>query len=160
MSAAATERFTLRDYRPEDFDALLALDQTCFPAEVACLNADLKAAIESQKALCLVAVRAESGIAGFVLASTREKAIGHVITLDVASELRRAGIGERLMREAETRLCEQGVRRLRLEVGSSNIAAQRLYEKLGFTQTGFIQHYYGDGGDAWVMEKRCGADGQ
>ena len=159
MSAAATERFTLRDYRPEDFDALLALDQICFPAEVACLNADLKTAVENRQALCLIAESANGEIAGFVLASTRQKRIGHVITLDVAPAFRRNGIGKRLMREAERQLGEKGIRRLRLEVGASNLAAQRLYEKLGYKQTGFIQHYYGDGGDAWVMEKRCGAGG-
>ena len=160
MSAAATERFTLRDYRSEDFDALLTLDQVCFPAEVACLNADLKVAIESEQALCLVAERAEGGIAGFVLAKARQQHLGHVITLDVAPEVRRAGVGERLMRAAERRLGERGIRRLRLEVGASNVAAQRLYEKLGYEQTGFIQHYYGDGGDAWILEKRCGAGGR
>lgn len=159
MIATATERFTLRDYRPEDFDRLLTLDQICFPAEVACLNADLKTAVENEQALCLVAERADGGIAGFMVASTRQKGTGHVITLDVAPEARRAGIGECLMREAERRLIDQGVKRIRLEVGESNIAAQRLYEKLGYKQTGFIQHYYGDGGDAWVMEKHCGAGG-
>lgn len=160
MRAATTERLTLRDYRPEDFEALLTLDQVCFPAEVACLNADMKAAVESEQALCLVAERVAVGIAGFVLASTRQQQVGHVVTLDVAPQVRRAGIGERLMREAERRLGERGIWRLRLEVGASNVAAQRLYEKLGYKQTGFIQHYYGDGGDAWVMEKCCGAGGQ
>jgi ribosomal protein S18 acetylase RimI-like enzyme len=59
------------------------------------------------------------------------------------------------MRTAERRLGEQGVARLRLEAGTSNRAAQLLYEKLGYKQTGFIQRYYGDGSDAWVMEKHC-----
>jgi ribosomal-protein-alanine N-acetyltransferase len=155
MSMAAAERFTLRDYRAEDFGALLALDRVCFPAEVACLNADLKEAIESARAVCLVAACADGAIAGFVVATAREKRYGHVITLDVAPEFRRGGIGQRLMRAAEERILGQGFRGLRLEVGSSNRAAQQLYEKLGYKQTGFIQRYYGDGGDAWVMEKRC-----
>jgi ribosomal-protein-alanine N-acetyltransferase len=155
MSAAATEPITLRDYRAGDFDGLLALDKICFPADVACLNADLKEAIESARALCLVAENAEGSVAGFVLVTNKQGQLGHVITLDVAPEVRRRGIGERLMRAAETRLGEQGIARVRLEVGSSNNAAQRLYEKLGYKQTGFIQHYYGDGGDAWVMGKRC-----
>jgi ribosomal-protein-alanine N-acetyltransferase len=155
MSAAATEPITLRDYRAGDFDGLLALDKICFPADVACLNADLREAIESARALCLVAENAEGSVAGFVLVTTRQERTGHVITLDVAPQFRRRGIGVRLMRAAETRLGEQGVARLRLEAGTSNRSAQLLYEKLGYKQTGFIQRYYGDGSDAWVMEKHC-----
>jgi ribosomal-protein-alanine N-acetyltransferase len=157
MSAAATDCFTVRDYQTGDFDALLALDKICFPAEVACLNADLRQTIESEWAVCLVAERTAGEIAGFVLVTNKQGRFGHVITLDVAPEVRRGGLGERLMRAAEARLGEQGLARLRLEVGTSNRAAQLLYEKLGYKQSGFIQRYYGDGSDAWVMEKRCDA---
>jgi len=153
MSATAIERITLRDYRPGDFDGLLALDQVCFPAEVACLNADLKAALGNAQAISLIAECEGRGIAGFVVASVKTGAGGHVITLDVEPRFRRIHVGERLMLAVEKRLEGLGVKRIRLEVGSSNTAAQLLYEKLGFRQTGFIQHYYGDGGDAWVMEK-------
>lgn len=154
MSAATAVGYTLRDYRPGDFEALLALDRVCFPAEAACLNTDLQEGMESAQAVCLVAENAERGIAGFVLATIRQGRLGHVITLDVAPAFRRRGIGERLLRAAEERLDNRGITRLRLEVGSFNRAAQLLYQKLGYRQTGYIQHYYGNGGDAWVMEKR------
>ena len=40
-----------------------------------------------------------------------------------------------------------------LEVGVSNIRAQRLYEKLGFKNTLLKKSYYSDGEDAFYMVK-------
>lgn len=54
----------------------------------------------------------------------------------VAPEHRGAGIGDALMTAAIERAREQGFRRVVLDVGRQNLAAQRLYLRHGFSFTG------------------------
>ena len=53
--------------------------------------------------------------------------------MGVVPAARRAGLGERLMREILAAAREAGAREVRLEVLEQNLAARALYEKLGFT---------------------------
>jgi len=67
--------------------------------------------------------------------------------------LRGQGFAQLLLNEAQAIVAHSGVKRLLLEVGHGNIAAQRLYEKLGFIQISMRRKYYPSGEDAVVMEK-------
>ncbi|MDH7489052.1 MAG: ribosomal protein S18-alanine N-acetyltransferase [Anaerolineae bacterium] len=76
----------------------------------------------------------------------------HISTLAVAPPYRRRGVGELLLltmiEEAERR----GAAAVTLEVRVSNLPAQRLYEKYGFTVQGRRVRYYSDNGeDAYIM---------
>lgn len=75
----------------------------------------------------------------------------HLISVAVVPESRRKGLGEALLRELEKRLSKD--RPLRLEVRQGNMAAIRLYTKMGFAKTGVTEGYYADGEDALSMEK-------
>jgi len=66
----------------------------------------------------------------------------HIMNLAVRPELRRQGIGKELVRQALTIGSAQGIRTALLEVRSSNIAAQALYESLGFKRGGVRRGYY------------------
>ncbi len=74
-----------------------------------------------------------------------------VSLVGVASEFRRQGIGESLMKEIE-KLVRRPV--IQLCVRRSNQAAIHLYEKLGYQKKEIRQRYYSDGEDALVMGKR------
>jgi ribosomal-protein-alanine N-acetyltransferase len=63
----------------------------------------------------------------------------HINTLAVARPHRRRGIGLSLMRFA---LASAKAERATLEVRQSNVAALRLYEKLGFKATAVRKQYY------------------
>ena len=56
--------------------------------------------------------------------------------MGVSRELRRQGIGTRLIAQTMARAREIGIERVELEVYASNQAAIALYEKLGFTVEG------------------------
>jgi ribosomal protein S18 acetylase RimI-like enzyme len=56
--------------------------------------------------------------------------------MGVRKDYRRRGIGERLVRRTISRAREKGVERVELEVFASNVAAIRLYEKVGFVTEG------------------------
>ena len=72
-----------------------------------------------------------------------------ILTIGVTA--RRQGIGLGLMREGIAHVAGHGVVKIHLEVAAGNVAAIRLYERVGFVQTGRRKAYYPDGGDALTM---------
>lgn len=76
----------------------------------------------------------------------------HITTIAVHPDHRRQGIGEQLLLEIIDRSATQGAKWLTLEVRASNVAAQKLYAKYGFSALGRRKAYYQDDGeDALVM---------
>jgi Fur family ferric uptake transcriptional regulator len=65
-----------------------------------------------------------------------------VLTLGVAGERRRRGIGGRLIESLCRAAASRGARRLYLEVAESNAAARALYARLGFKENGRRRGYY------------------
>jgi [ribosomal protein S18]-alanine N-acetyltransferase len=76
----------------------------------------------------------------------------HLHNLAVRRELRKGGIASRLLSKAIWDSRPEGVRWVTLEVRRSNIPAQKLYEKFGFSVKGVRRAYYTDTGeDALIM---------
>ena len=70
----------------------------------------------------------------------------------VHSEFRRRGIGRLLIEQVVLEARRRGSTRVTLEVRRSNLAAQKLYESIGFIPTGVRKGYYSDDGeDALAM---------
>jgi len=74
----------------------------------------------------------------------------HVTTLAVKTDVRRVGLGTRLMLQLIAAGLKRGAQNLTLEVRSSNEDAQRLYNRFGMTAVGVRKHYYRDD-DAVIM---------
>ncbi len=72
---------------------------------------------------------------------------GHIISIAIHPDHRRAGIGKRLIQEAIQRF---HFRRLWAEVRKSNEGAQAFYLKMGFKIVDEIPNYYGNE-DAWIV---------
>lgn len=72
----------------------------------------------------------------------------------VKSTRRKQGVGKALLAEFLAAVKSIGVTDVFLEVRRSNIAAQALYEKAGFTYIAVRENYYGGVEDALVMKKR------
>ena len=80
---------------------------------------------------------------GFVLARfTLDE--GEILLTGILPTARRQGHGARLMQAAIAAAREAGVAKLFLEHAEPNLAAARLYRRLGFAQIGRRRHYYGD----------------
>lgn len=75
-----------------------------------------------------------------------------IITIGVAPEMRRSGIASAMVGIIEKDALCQGVKKIFLEVASTNIPAQKLYENCGFKTIGLRPKYY-DGVDAILMAK-------
>ncbi|SKA71498.1 ribosomal protein S18-alanine N-acetyltransferase [Desulfobaculum bizertense] len=75
-----------------------------------------------------------------------------ILNIAVRSDLRRRGLGERLLRLIVQISKKMNIQSMYLEVRVSNLPAQALYRKLGFEQVGMRKKYYPDTGeDALVL---------
>ena len=167
--------FTLRNYQPKDFLALWTIDQSCFPPGIAYTRDELCWFIRRKGSFTLVAelrqgsltsalasppnnnsparpARKASGILGFLVANA-EHTHGHVITIDVRSEVRGNRVGSALLDLAEEQLRLRHCRAVRLETAVDNIGALSFYKKHGYAVTKLIPRYYSNGLDALVLEK-------
>lgn len=145
----------LRTYRPADFEALYALDQTCYPPEIAYSRAELRWYLHLPGADCLVAESA-ARLAGFLVSVCRNLH-AHIITLDVVASFRRCGIGTSLLRRAESLFVRRGAREVWLETATDNPAAIAFWQKRGYRIRGRLEGYYPGGLDAWAMIKNLAA---
>jgi ribosomal-protein-alanine acetyltransferase len=83
-----------------------------------------------------------------------------ILTLGVIPVYRQQNIASNLLGQGTKYLQQKGVGTIWLEVGSSNLSAQRLYEKSGFVEEGRRKNYYKQAGkteDAIVMKLDLGA---
>ncbi|HEV2615562.1 MAG TPA: N-acetyltransferase [Candidatus Acidoferrales bacterium] len=161
-------KFVTREYRVADFEAIYAIDQACYAADIAYSRGELRWYLSLPAADCLVAEIRPSGrsssrttksakasskqIAGFII-TTQQDVRGYVVTIDVLKPHRRAGVGASLLRRAETRLRKCGAREVWLETATNNEAAIAFWNKHGYRTRGRIRNYYPGGLDAFSMSK-------
>jgi len=87
---------------------------------------------------------AQAAPSGFVLVRVAADQ-AEIITIGVAPEARRRGIGTALLKAATAEATERGAASLFLEVAEDNFAARRLYDELGFVSIGKRRAYYARG---------------
>lgn len=122
----------------EHIAQVAALEKACFsdPWPESVLTSEL----ENPLSLWLVALESEK-VLGYVGAqSVLDEA--DMMNLAVSEDARRQGIAEQLVSSLCSRLAENGIMHLLLEVRVSNSPALCLYEKMGFEQIGRRPNYY------------------
>lgn len=127
------------------------LDQACFEPGISYSRAELRRFLRLPAADGVVCERGGT-IAGFAIGYLSDRA-AHVVTLDVAGEHRRKGVGKALLGELLRRFGKAGAREARLEVAVENAGAIAFYEGLGFRRRRRIPDYYGSGRHAFEMGK-------
>lgn len=125
------------------FDELANLHKKCFPNKPWSAQdfADL------QKSGCEIIMSQNGFIVYRIVVDEAE-----IITIGVNPEMRRNGIASAMIGIIEKTIKNQGVKKIFLEVSSTNIPAQKLYENYGFKRVGLRPKYY-DGVDAFLMSK-------
>lgn len=94
------------------------------------------------------------------VAETDEFVIGHIcgaiagdgetgwmLNMAVVARYRRQGVARRLFETVIDRLRARGMKCIRTIAEEDNLAAIRVYEKLGFSDVGVETNYFGDGRD-------------
>jgi ribosomal-protein-alanine N-acetyltransferase len=152
-------QIVLRAFEAKDVPDLLRLDARCFPPQISYSRAELQYFVRHPRSTTTVA-ELDGEIAGFCVVDWKLESgrkLGHFITIDVAPELRRNGLGRRLMQIGEANLAAMGCVAITLEVAANNTGAQVFYERLGYQQTGWIPGYYADGTNALVLRRALDA---
>ena len=126
-------RVVVRPYRESDEAEVVALWTACFrddqpwnaPRDV------IRRKLEVQRELLLIGVLETRLVAAVMAGYDGHR--GWIHRLAVAPDVRRRGIGKRLMEEAESRLRERGCAKINLQIYASNREVVAFYERLGFT---------------------------
>jgi len=153
--------YHIRDFRKADFRRLWEIDQACFVSGIAYSQQELAYYMTRRTAFTIVAEDSDAKIAGFLVGQcvrVRGEQVGHIITIDILPEARRARLGSELMSIAEKRLSEAGCRRISLEVAVDNAGAIGFYQRRGYSISRTVPRYYNNELDALEMEKLLTAD--
>jgi ribosomal-protein-alanine acetyltransferase len=126
-------------------DRLYEIEKQCFVQE-AFTKQQIIYLLGDCNSIALVA-RLHGEVVGFAIARVdihRNTAHGHIITVDVAPAYRGKGIARKLLSEIEIMLRAKGVPECCLEVREGNVAALRLYQRLGYVKVSKLKMYYGN----------------
>ncbi len=140
--------------RREDLPAVLAIERRAFSQPWS--RAFFEKELGTPFARLTVAMEDSPVRAQLVGYSCRWRVTDEVHLLNVAVHpgRRGGGIGRLLVEAVITEARSTAARTMFLEVRAGNIAARRLYRRLGFRDLGMRRGYYGPGQDAIVMELR------
>lgn len=151
-----TPEIRIRADTNSDFEAMYQLDQECYEPGIAYSRRTLRAFLREPGAFCRIAEESSGPQAGlllgFVIAQHGGRQ-GHIITLDIREAHRRRGIGSVLLRDAEQRLAEAGVREVELETALDDAPAVAFWKKHGYCTCGVLKRYYLGKRDAYQMIK-------
>ncbi|SDK28486.1 GNAT family N-acetyltransferase [Billgrantia gudaonensis] len=144
---------TLRQGRTEDLDAIVHLEQIAF-ADDRFSRRQLWHLLNRGHALTLVAEDEQGALLGYGMLLFRRGSVRvRLYSFCVHPDARGAGIGRRLLEALEREALERGAEYLSLEVRADNRVALRLYRRMGYRLSRWLDDYYADGCDGWQMEK-------
>jgi ribosomal protein S18 acetylase RimI-like enzyme len=134
-----------------DLTALGQLEKVCFPKDAWPLW-DLIGVLTLPGIVRLKASADEHHMVGFIASEKRlGDGVSWITTLAVLPAYRRQGIARALLATCEA---EIETPRIRLTVRRSNIGASQLYKEADYHLLEVWPHYYQDGEDGLVMEKK------
>ena len=153
IAPAPGSRYDLRPLTISQLDECWRLDQRCFIDGEAYSRETFEYLLTAPESVSYRIVTPGGIMVGFVIGLVEPDHTGHVTTVGVAPEHRRRSLAKRLMAQVEDGFRRRNVRLVRLEVRVLNVAAQKLYQNLGYTITQKLPKYYSNGGDGLLMVK-------
>ncbi len=155
LKEPSEHEYIIRDAKRSDIPALARLEELCFrrPWTEAQLDSEMKKTNLSSFILAEIIHQEER----YLLAYMSWWQIideAQILNVSVHPSWRRQGIARVLVQTAMTRMEENGVREVTLEVAKHKRGAQLLYEEAGFTVVGMIKDYYPEYADDALIMKR------
>ena len=139
----------VREVKPEDIKRIFKIEFSSFNAPYDPLI--LNYLYETHRETFLVACKDD--VIGYIVGIV-DKSEGHIISLAADEDFRRKKVGTLLVERLLEIFREKGVKEIKLEVRKHNMAAQKLYKKLGFLEVRVLSQYYENGEDGILMMKR------
>jgi len=154
-----SQGFTLRTFRGEDLNRVMAINFECLPENY---SSSFYRELFSRFPETFIVAEVDGDIQGYIMCRVERgfsklrnlspARLLHVVSIAVRESYRRRGMAKAIMLETMKRgLVTYEVTECYLEVRVGNEPAVKLYEALGFTKTKRNYGYYLDGEDAWVM---------
>jgi len=126
----------------DDFERIVALENLCFPKELAYTRRQLHHLLMKANSTILVETT-ETLVRGFIIILYRRgTTVAGIETINVDPIYRKKGIGLRLLSATEKLLRKKGIHKIRLEVSTTNHTAIKLYENAGFKKIALLKKYY------------------
>lgn len=140
----------LASMHPDHLPEVMEIERLCFAAPWG-THAFIRELSSPDICYYIVAIGSEDRVLGFAgLWAVADE--GHITTLAVHPRFQRRHIGEALLQALLEEASRRELRRVTLEYRQSNVAAQGLYEKYGFSMKAIRRAYYRpDGEDAVIM---------
>ncbi|MEQ9729162.1 MAG: N-acetyltransferase [Candidatus Methanoperedens sp.] len=130
-----------------------SLEEICFKEETF-NKKQLRYLFFKAKSTVLVALMEGKLIGSVIILLRNHIANARIYSLNVHPAYRRAGVGSLLMDTALKILEEKGFKKITLEVGINNNAAQNLYRSKGFIMDKILYNYYKSGDDAFHLVRK------
>ena len=130
---------SVREFRPEDADAVLALAAQA--PEAANWSKESYVKVASEVGSLALVLEANGQIGGFLLGRLVEDQ-AELLNLAVVASQKRHGVGTALLAKAIQEWRPRGAKTVYLEVRESNTGAIAFYKKHGFAKTGLRKGYY------------------
>lgn len=139
----------IRKAERKDINEMAALDLVCFAAPWS--EEAFRQELEENNLAFYVVAELKGQVVGYAgLWAILDE--GHITNVAVSPEHRKRGIGHAVVEVLVDATEQAGLNSFTLEVRTSNITAQNLYKKFGFTEAGLRKGYYEDNGeDAIIM---------
>jgi len=139
-----------------DLLAIEQLEKDCFPEE-AFHRRLIKNLLVNPKSIVIKTTTPSGKIIGNIIGITKKEnnlLAGRIYSLCVLGKYREKGIATRLIQLMEEEFSLNGIKKIKLEVSTSNTIAQRFYKQLGYSMSAIVlPGFYNDGTDALVMIK-------
>ena len=84
----------------------------------------------------------------------------HIATIATHPDFRKQGIGKKILSHVLRSAKEEGAVTSFLEVREGNLAAQEMYRKFGYVESGRRENYYNDNGEDAIMMTLESLDGR
>ena len=140
--------FMIRKMRLEDIEQVIAIDRVSFslPWPERSFRFELT---DNPASRCWVA-DVDGKIVGMIVAWLIVDEV-HFATIATHPDFRRQGIAKRLLSHALRQLSNEGAQSSFLEVRASNLAAQEMYRKFGYGESGIRRRYYKDNDEDAIL---------
>lgn len=136
--------YQIREVFPKDIKALMRVQQLVYkdyqPWHRGAFLSELYS-VHSHRYLCIVSNNQIIGFIGIRVVATD----AHITNIAVIPDYQNQGLGNYLLMEAEKFAHQYACQTMSLEVRISNVDAQRLYTKLGYTTRQVLTEYYSEG---------------
>ncbi len=140
----ALNKIEIRLANNNDADEIAAFEENIFPDFWK--KQSVLEEIEKEKILVAIKEEKVCGYCIFMQAADE----GEILKIAVNPQVRKMGIGKKLLEKTLSHLKELGAQVVYLEVRKSNLNAILLYEKVGFVKVRERKNYYSDSEDALI----------